>query len=75
MPPPYLGSDSGELPVRRDIREEQSEELGLLSQLLFIFCALISRLFKVSAQIPACSSISTEGRLRAGNSPRRISFS
>lgn len=71
----HLGSSLWGVQMKGDIHEEQSVEFGLLSQLLFIFCALKSLEIQVSVQIPECSNISNEGRLRAGNSPHHISGS
>lgn len=42
LPPLIWAHHSGELHIKEDIHEEQPEEFGLLSQLLFIFCALKS---------------------------------
>lgn len=42
LPPQIWAHYCGELQMKRDILEEQSKEFGLLSQLLFIFCALKS---------------------------------
>lgn len=42
LPPLTCVHHSGELQMKGGIHEEQPEEFGLLSQLLFIFCALKS---------------------------------